>query len=174
MQPYAKKETQTTKQYISAQSSRQASLLLSATQPKQDGNFTVFIKLQKNSHTPHLSQIELGYDPQVIQAIQIYQGDIFINPDILLKNINNNTGRVSIVLSCPSQKTEKNCINNEREILSAVQFRQVGYARRLSEIQLLPKTVLFTKNNEEIPLQKNNTMIQLQTAAPQTASQAAY
>lgn len=165
---------QVKKQIIPPSSAQQTAINLTATQPKQDGVFTVFIKLQKGTSNPHLAQIELGYDPRTLEATQIYPGDIFINPTILIETINNNSGRISIALSCTPKKGEKTCIDNTREILAAVQFRQTGYAgSKQSPVKLLPKTMLLDADNKEIPIQKRNTQIQTQAAAPQTASAAA-
>lgn len=170
-----KKPEQVKKQIHPSLPAQQAVLTMSATQPKQDGNFTVFIKLQKNGHTPRLAQIELGYDPAIIQASQAYAGDIFTNPNMLLETINNNTGRISLAITCKPENGQKECINNTREIIAAIQFKQSGYTmNNQTQIQSLPKTMLLDADNHEIPIQKIHTLIQLQKAMSPIASEAAH
>lgn len=46
-------------------------------------------------------QIELSYDPQTLLNVDIKPGDFFIDPVVLLKNIDKTTGRISYALAAP-------------------------------------------------------------------------
>ncbi len=118
-----------------------------------------------------LAQIEIGYDPNVLEVTTVMPGDIFVKAQVLLKKINNNSGRVTFALQC-TITTGKPCINAQSSTLAKLTARQIAPATpNLTTISIMPKTVLKTASGESIPVQAKPLVLPLsQTGASRSAT----
>lgn len=111
----------------------------------------VVIDTGKNSITG--AQIELGYDPNVITAVQIRPGVFIESPVELLNRIDLKTGRISYALGVPLGKTPV----QGKGIVAYVTVKKsmkATYATAQSYITILPKS-LVTSLGENGSVLKN-------------------
>ena len=153
---------------------KSGSLTLTSSKQNHDNTIIVYVRMQASSAKPYLAQIELGYDQRVLQGIQIKPGDFFNAPHIPLQSINNSTGRLSLAVTCAPERINSHCIQEGENTLAEIHFKQITPSdKALSKIYVLPKTILRDANNKEIPVQKYDTEVQLQSIINQTATQSA-
>jgi len=88
-----------------------------------------------------LIQLELSYDPTILFDVSILPGNYFLNPQVLLSNIDVNTGRISYALKGVSTTTNSN--------IAIITFSVLNYGlQKETEINFLPKTLIRNDNGE--------------------------
>ena len=135
------------------------------------------IFLETQNATPTVLQFELAYDPMVITPTQITPGKYFSNPTILLNDINPRNGRISYALKCSAdyKKHKKaDCGNITAEPVAKMAFVVNPYAvTKEMSLNIMPKTLLQTKEATDIMLKTMNAKIIIQGAAIPQASPSA-
>lgn len=61
--------------------------------------YSIDINILTGTNKVNAVQLELSYDPDILVNVDIVPGDFFINPVVLLKNIDDTTGRISYALA---------------------------------------------------------------------------
>ena len=107
---------------------------------------TALVNIAINTNQiPKVIQLEMSYDPHLLFNVNILPGNYFVNPEIVLENIDAKNGRISYALKGDS-------INKEASIAATISFNPVNYgSEKLAEIYFLPKT-LIRGDNEKIKL----------------------
>lgn len=91
---------------------------------------------------PSLIQVEMAYDPTILFNVQIIPGNYFTDPEIVLYNIDINTGRISYALKGTPANADAN-------VVATINFTSVNYGlQKETELVFLPKTLV--KNNDEV------------------------
>lgn len=80
-------------------------------------------------------QLELSYDPEALFDVDIAPGDFFTNPSVLLKNIDEETGRISYALATAVGQTGK----QGNGTIAILTFKSKAQAEETT-ITFLPKT----------------------------------
>lgn len=94
---------------------------------------------------PRTVQLEMKYDPLILNNIQITPGDFFLDPEVILNTINTNTGRISYGIK---SKTER--IRKQTGIVAMLSFiPQFGF-QTATAISFLPKTEIRTREGTNI------------------------
>lgn len=60
---------------------------------------TVNVNIDSGSDTVSAVQVELSYNPSLLQNLQVQPGTFFTNPNILLQEVNSDTGRISFAIA---------------------------------------------------------------------------
>lgn len=135
------------------------------------------IFLEAQNATPTVLQFELAYDPTVITPTQITPGNYFTNAIILLNDINPRNGRISYALKCSAdyEKDPKaDCGNASSEPVAQIAFTINPFAvTKETSLNIMPKTLLETKEAEEVILKTTNAKIIIQGAVIQQATPSA-
>ncbi len=111
-------------------------------------------------------QIELSYDPKVLSNVTITPGTVFAHPVVLLKEINQETGRISFAVGISPTDTEI----TGKAVVATITFAAVAPATKSTQISFLPKT-LVTQQGVRTSILKSSvgSTILFQTAASPTA-----
>lgn len=121
-------------------------------QPGQ--TMTVAVLVNSSGLQPTLAQLEIAYDPTVLTALSILPGTYFTKPNIILENLNTETGRISYALKCPMlQPTNKimACANPGANALATLTFLVNPTAQKTkTTIMFLPKTLIRSSNGADI------------------------
>lgn len=109
------------------------------------------IDVDTQGEMPNLVQIELAYDPAAINEVTLVPGDLFENPDVILNNIDEKTGRISFAISvAENTKPERNS-----GIAAKLIFRvNKPVFTDKTVISFLPKSVVYS-GDKIIPLMDN-------------------
>ena len=94
------------------------------------------------------AQIELSYDPEVLSGFDINQGDFLSDPQIILKDIDSQTGRASFVLGI---KPEQQAVSGTGVIV-IVSFSKQGDDQ--SFINFLPQTLISAQGFDQSVLKE--------------------
>lgn len=106
---------------------------------------TFQILIDSKGEKPTLIQMELAYDPSAISSVTITPGDFYQNPNILLKKVNKNNGRISYAIS-PLAGSED---QTGSQVVATVKIIPSQTAtRRESELTFLPKTIIQTEKSQ--------------------------
>lgn len=132
--------------------------------PGQTGAVEVFITTENS--TPTIIQFEIAYDPLTVTPLQITPGAYFTNPIVVLNSVNPRNGRISYALKCSADyKKDPNakCGNNQVDSVARITFT-VNPGIRLNEttFDILPKTLLETKEANKVILQTKNAKINIE------------
>ena len=79
-------------------------------------------------------QLELSFDPNILTKVNIEPGDFFINPNIVLKNIDTKNGRITYVVA-----SEDGAGVTGQEVLAKISFTTLKKGTPVN-IEFLPKT----------------------------------
>ena len=108
---------------------------------------TINISIGSDDGYPTTVQLELAYDPRVLTGMTINPGSYFTNADILLNNIDQNTGRISYALQFPPGIKP----NRGSGIVAALTFTPKFEAiDNQTAIYFLPKTSVFSNNQTSV------------------------
>jgi len=88
----------------------QISFLPSTLSAKVGTNLKTSISISTGANKLSGIQFTLKYDPQALQIVDITPGVFFVNPTILLNNINNANGQADYALGSMTPKSGKNTI----------------------------------------------------------------
>lgn len=108
------------------------------------GRYEVDINIDTDKNQITLTQLELSYDPKIIRIYNIKPGSFIDSPEILQKEINENTGRISYWLVSDS----KNYSSQGTGTLATITFNKIG--TESGQINFEPKTsvsAIGTKNS---------------------------
>lgn len=135
--------------------------------PNQNASINVALNSDLPGDKPKLVQIELAYNPAVLYNVQVIPGDYFLDPEIVLENIDMYTGRISYAITChPALDAGSNCVNQNSNIVATINFTSVNYGlQRETEITFLPKT-LIRQDDEVVKLKTSGTKIILPAQTP--------
>lgn len=129
------------------------------------GSYDVDVQIHSQGKYPTLLQLELAYDPSALTNVSLSPGSIIPDPDVLLDNIDETTGRLSYALSLkPGQKPLY-----FSGIVAKLKFEvKKTTPQKQTTIYFQPKTAIRSVN-ENIPL-KVAYGIKIFINHPQTAS----
>lgn len=127
--------------------------------PGKPTSITIFAHSEMTS--PTLIQFEISYDPTILTNMTVSSGDFFINPNVLLQNINANTGRISYAIERLPDQT-----NDKREGAVAILnfIPNPNLVKNQTNISFLPKTIVRGKSEENILKQTQNATILIQAS----------
>lgn len=107
------------------------------------------ILINSQGRPPSLAQLEIAYDPEVLTQVDLTPGAFFPNPQILLNTNDEETGRLSYVLTTPSNETPR----LQNGIVAKLKFTvSKTTAKSDTSIYFLPKTQILS-GNLNIPAQ---------------------
>lgn len=145
---------------------------------------TVTVLINNPLSHPTLTQIELGYDPQAITIDSINPGNFFTKPEIVLQNIDPNTGRLSYALRCaPNSKgIISDCANSSSSTIAVITLTINPYFyKQTTLLSFLPKTVIRTYNGKDLlyhlsnlQLTIHNSLIPIATSSATASSGANF
>ena len=93
-------------------------------------------------------QLEIKYNPDLLTNVDIYPGDFFQNPKILLERIDTEEGIISYALG-----TEGQGVSGEG-IVAVVSFSEKTIARGETSLDFLSKTAVSAEDQEESVLRE--------------------
>ncbi len=108
------------------------------------------VDIQINSQGKYATgaQLELAYDPAILTDITLTPGTLFPNPNILLNNNDEKSGRISYALSLSSNDKPRNFSGTTAIIKFKVRENII---QNQTTIYFLPKTTIISQN-DNIPL----------------------
>lgn len=143
--------------------------------PGQTGAVELFITTENS--TPAIIQFEIAYDPITVTPLQITPGKYFNNPIVVLNSVNPRNGRISYALKCSADfKKDPNasCGNNQVDSVARITFNvNPGAGRTETTFDILPKTLLETKEKSKVILQTENAKVNINGAIIAPASSSA-
>lgn len=89
-------------------------------------------------------QLELSYDPNVLTNVSIESGPFFLNPEILLKNIDQKNGRITFALSPAGGLAALG-----QGIIAKISFSSTSKTTAPTKIEFLPKTKVTALDTSE-------------------------
>lgn len=139
--------------YIATPSPESTARITLTTSPVRPGEtFDVFANISVTQQKAGLLQLEIGYDPMILTAVNVAPGDYFKNPKVLLQNINQHTGRISYALRCQQSFPTDICIMQPDQPAIIISFTINPLAPKdTTMVELLPKTLLKTTDENAIP-----------------------
>lgn len=106
----------------------------------QSAILDVIIESNAAPATQKTVQLELSYDPTLIYNLDIFPGDYFVNPEIILSHIDYKNGRVSYALRGTTQSTNS---------VARITFNTNNYGlAKETKITFLPKTLIRIDGEE--------------------------
>lgn len=141
----------------------------------QTATIDIFLKTQ--NVTPIVLQFEIGYDPLLVTPTAIRPRGYFTDPIVLINTINPRNGRISYAVKCSAEyKNDSNtsCKNNSAKPVAQIVFtlNPLAVAQEIS-FNIMPKTLLETKETSEVILKTSNAKVVIQQAAIPLASPSA-
>ncbi len=132
---------------------------------KAGQNISLDVNLNFQNDLPTVMQLEIGYDPTILTLVAVTPGTFFTDPTILLNTNNPRTGRISYALKCLSNSSD--CINQKAKTAAKFDFIINPYTyKSATSVTFLPKTLLQTKENSDVLLQKNDAKIIITNTTP--------
>lgn len=105
-----------------------------------------------------LVQLEIAYDPYILTSVNIFPGNYFIGPEIVLEKIDYKNGRISYAIKCPLAQKDDNvntCTNPHASIIATITFTATNYGlQKKADVSFLPKTSIRSDLGE-IELKKS-------------------
>jgi hypothetical protein len=120
-----------------------------------------------------LIQLEIGFDPLKLTAVNILPGTYFANPKIYLKTVNQHTGRISYALGCKPNTNSTTCNKNLNQPVAIFTFTRSSYDKTPTTVHLLPKTLLKSYDNAALSFKTHDASITLSSEIVPAASKAA-
>jgi hypothetical protein len=105
---------------------------------------SVNVMFESKTTFPTTIQFELSYDPMTLSNIQIYPGNYFPNPEILLQNIDEKSGRISYAISSESNTTQ------QMGTIATISFIPYAASPKQTSLHLLPKTSIKGGNDANL------------------------
>lgn len=149
-----------------------------ANQTIQAGQESVLdVLLETPNINPTVVQFEISYDPLLITPTLVQPKGYFKEPVVLINTINPRNGRISFALKCSAGYTDDpnaQCIQNKTTAVAQITFRvnPLAISQEVS-LNILPKTLLETKEASEIILKTTNAKVIIQGATAPLASPSA-
>ena len=121
-----------------------------------------------------LVQLEIGFDPIALTPFSIMPGTYFKNAKVYLKTVNQHTGRISYAVGCAHSATKSPCVKNSNQPAAIITFTANPYAQMTNTtVKLLPKTLLKSADDHEIPFKTSGASIALHSGITSKASSSA-
>lgn len=138
---------------------------------------SVDVFLETQNITPTVLQFEVSYNPLLATPTTIQPKGYFKDPIALINTINPRNGRISFALKCSADYENDNnaqCIANSSEAVAQIFFtvNPVAVSQEFS-FNIMPKTLLETKEASEVILKTTNAKVIIQGAALPVASPSA-
>lgn len=109
---------------------------------------SIDVALLTEGTVPDIAQLEIAYDPQILTNMQIIPGKFFLNPVILIDDINERTGRISFIIQT---STDEPKINNKEGSIATLSFStKPSLLRKETTLSFLPKTAIRIKGDMNI------------------------
>jgi len=102
------------------------------------------VVLEIHGNAPTLIQLEIGYEPSLLANVSIVPSDFFVNPTILLNNINPRTGRISYAIKPSNQQA----LANRTGTIATVIFTPISSFAKTTTLSFLPKTVIYESGEQ--------------------------
>lgn len=102
------------------------------------GSASIDVEMDTQSNDVTAVQLELSYDPKAITNVTISPSNFFTNPIVLLKNINQQDGRISYAFGIPSSNSSK----KGKGLIATISFNAVNLFGAPTTISFLPKTLV--------------------------------
>ncbi len=119
------------------------------------------ISMDTGANNIHLVQLELGFDPKVIENIDITAGTFLSHPTVLLKNIDYASGRISFAASSDNI--------SGKGIVATLSFSIIpGNKQKQTIINFLPKTSVGDKKVNTSVLKKVTPLVLFLTSQTPT------
>ncbi|MBI2621813.1 MAG: hypothetical protein HYW63_04200 [Candidatus Levybacteria bacterium] len=100
------------------------------------GTYEVDINIDTKNNEVTGVQLELTFDPKILTRVDIKEGEFIIDPTILIKDINTESGRITFALvNKPGQKAVKG-----EGVVAVFSFSKISPAE--TEINFLPHTAV--------------------------------
>jgi hypothetical protein len=133
--------------------------VLSIAQPIASGSaYTANINISTSSNKVTAAQLELKYDPKLIEVSDIAAGTFFNDPVIILKKVDDLTGRITFALGIgPGQKPV-----NGQGTVAVVTFTPLAQQQEQTKIDILPIS-LVTADGEDKTVLKSYTGLTIST-----------
>ena len=112
------------------------------------GTYEVDINIDTGDNLVTGAQIELTYDPEILTDLDINQGDFLTEPQIILKDIDNQTGRASFVLGI---RPEQQAVSGTG-VIAVVSFSKTG--TEPASINFLPQTLISAEGFDQSVLKE--------------------
>lgn len=132
-----------------------AHTVLRLTPPKRSSplanSYSTDVSITTNKDKITATQLELTYDPKLITNVDVKIGDFIQNPVVLLKKVDQQTGRISLALGInPSQKPKSG-----EGTVATITFNEVLGATGSTIINFLPKTQVTAAGVSESVLKES-------------------
>ena len=99
-----------------------------------------------SKNPPQIMQLEMKYDPLLLDNVQISPGDFFDDPEVVLDVINNDTGRISYGIRSGQE-------NNDQKLsgtIAILSFTPKFVFQNTTVISFLPKTEIRAAHDANI------------------------
>ena len=136
--------------------------------PKQTGlnTYTTQVNISSGTDKITAAQLELSFDPKVLLNVQISPGSFIQNPVVLLKNVDQQNGRISLALGVPLG--QKGISGNGT--IATITFTEAPTATGSTLLDFLPKTAVTAQGVAQSVLKTSTGSLffvnQNQTPAP--------
>lgn len=107
---------------------------------KENEVFNLNIQIDTGTNQITGVQLEIAYDPDILTDVKIDKGTFFPNPNILLNNIDNETGRISYALVIPPATSPLSGTGTVA-IISAMKSSKSNILSE-SAVSILPKSLV--------------------------------
>lgn len=124
----------------------QTTLTISSTPVPQatPSSYTTDVVINTGQNKITQVQLELSYDPNVLTKVNIESGPFFVNPEILLKNIDQKNGRITFALSPADGLAALG-----QGIVAKISFSSFTKNTTPTKIDFLPKTKVTALDTSE-------------------------
>lgn len=118
------------------------------------GVFEVDVNIDTNDDLVTGVQLELEYDPEALTKVDVVNGDFLENPNILIKEINENEKRITFVAG---KKPEQSSVSGEG-VIAVISFEKV--TDEPTYINFLPQTLVSAEGlNQSVLKETISTII---------------
>jgi hypothetical protein len=117
---------------------------------------TISILLQAPTQLPQTIQLEIAYNPTVMNDIEMIPGDYFINPTVSLNTINPHTERISFVI----ESSVPDMIKKTQGTVAILEFTpNIFSPLQKTTLSFLPKTTIKDSAGHILPYEAKNVEI---------------
>jgi hypothetical protein len=125
---------------------------------------TAEVVIDSHRNTVSGVQLNLSYDPTIVANVTIQQGKYFTNPNILLKTVDQQNGRITLVMAI--QPTAQQASGSGT--VATISYTLLPTTKASTTISFLPKTAVTQEGELSSVLAKTtNLTIAIPTRAPQ-------
>jgi len=129
-------------QKLSSEPLQDTTLSILPVQKETGSNYSSVISIDTGKNKVTAVQIELAYDPNILQNLTITPSDFFPNSLELLNNVDTKNGRISFALTVPADEDGIKGSGN----LAQISFFRSSQSASQTFIMFLPKTEVSAQN----------------------------